>query len=57
VQGIYDYGAYVTLEEYGGLRAYLPWSEVSSKCVRSIRDVFREGQRKEFTPSRNREEN
>jgi translation initiation factor 2 subunit 1 len=47
----------VTLEEYGGLRAYLPWSEVSSKCVRSIRDVIREGQRKEFTPSRNPNEN
>jgi translation initiation factor 2 subunit 1 len=45
VQEIYDYGAYVTLEEYGGLRAYLPWSEVSSKWVRSIRDVIREGQR------------
>ena len=42
---IYDYGAYVTLDEYGDYRAFLPWSEVSSKWVRSIRDVVREGQK------------
>ena len=45
VQEIYDYGAYVTLDEYGGLRAFLPWSEVSSKWVRSIREVIKEGQK------------
>jgi translation initiation factor 2 subunit 1 len=42
---IHDFGAYVTLDEYGGLRAFLPWSEVSSKWFRSIREVIREGQK------------
>lgn len=45
VQEIYDYGAYVTLDEYNNMKAFLPWSEVSSKWVRSIRDVIREGQK------------
>lgn len=45
VKEIYDYGAYVTLDEYGDLKAYLPWSEISSKWVRNIRDVVREGQK------------
>lgn len=45
VKEIFDYGAYVTLDEYNDLRAYLPWSEVSTKWIRSIRDVLREGQK------------
>ncbi|WFO76305.1 translation initiation factor IF-2 subunit alpha [Desulfurococcaceae archaeon MEX13E-LK6-19] len=45
VKEIFDYGAYVTLDEYGGLQAYLPWSEVSTRWVRNIRDVIREGQK------------
>lgn len=45
VTEIYDYGAYVLLDEYGNLKAFLPWSEVSSKWVRSIRDVIKEGQK------------
>jgi len=45
VQEIYDYGAYVTLDEYRDFKAYLPWSEISSKWVRNIRDVIREGQK------------
>ena len=45
VQEIYDFGSYVTLDEYNNLRAFLPWSEVSSKWVRNIRDVIREGQK------------
>lgn len=45
VQEIYDYGAYVTLDEYNNAKAFLPWSEVSSKWVRNIRDVIREGQK------------
>ncbi|MEM4717558.1 MAG: translation initiation factor IF-2 subunit alpha [Desulfurococcaceae archaeon] len=45
VQEIYDYGAYVTLDEYNNVKAFLPWSEVSSKWVRNIRDVIREGQK------------
>jgi translation initiation factor 2 subunit 1 len=45
VKKVFEYGAYVRLEEYGGLEAYLPWSEVSSKWVRDIRDFVKEGQR------------
>lgn len=45
VKEIFDYGAYVVLDEYGGLQAYLPWSEVSTRWVRDIRDVIREGQK------------
>ncbi|MEM0001003.1 MAG: translation initiation factor IF-2 subunit alpha [Desulfurococcaceae archaeon] len=45
VTEIYDYGAYVTLDEYRDYRAFLPWSEISSKWVRNIRDVVREGQK------------
>lgn len=45
VNEIYDFGAYVALDEYGNMRAFLPWSEVSSKWVRDIRDVIREGQK------------
>ncbi len=45
VTRVFDYGAYMTLDEYGGKEAYLPWSEVSSKWVRDIRSVVREGQK------------
>lgn len=45
VEEIFDYGAYVSLDEYEGLRAYLPWSEVSTRWIRNIRDVIREGQK------------
>jgi len=45
VKKIFDYGAYVTLDEYNGLEAYLPWSEVASRWVRNIRDVLREDQK------------
>ncbi len=45
VREIFDYGAYVTLDEFDNLRAYLPWSEVASRWVRDIRDVLREGQK------------
>ncbi len=42
---IFEYGAYVRLEEYRGLEAYLPWSEVSSKWVKDIKEVIKENQR------------
>lgn len=42
---IYDYGAYLTLDEYGGIRAFLPWSEIATRMVRNIRQVLREGQK------------
>lgn len=45
VDKIFELGAYVKLDEYGGLEAYLPWNEVSSKWVRNIREVIREGQK------------
>ena len=45
VKVIYDYGAYLALDEYDGLEAYLPWSEVASRWIRSIRDVIKEGQK------------
>ncbi len=45
VDKIFDYGAYVKLDEYENMDAYLPWSEVSTRWVRNIRDVIREGQK------------
>lgn len=45
VNKIFDYGAYVKLDEYEGMDAYLPWSEVSTRWIRNIRDVIREGQK------------
>jgi translation initiation factor 2 subunit 1 len=45
VKEVYDYGAYLTLDEYGGIEAYLPWSEVASRWVRSIHDVVKPGQK------------
>lgn len=45
VKEIFDYGAYVTLDEYNNLEAYLPWSEVASRWVRNIKDVIRENQK------------
>jgi translation initiation factor 2 subunit 1 len=43
VREIFDYGAYVTLDEYNDIRAFLPWSEITTKWVKDIRDVLREG--------------
>lgn len=45
VEEIYDYGAYLSLDEYGGIRAFLPWSEIATRMVRNIRHVIREGQK------------
>ena len=45
VKQVFDYGSYVTLDEYGGLQAFLPWSEVSSKWVKNIRDVLKENRK------------
>ncbi len=45
VKEVFDYGAYVTLDEYNDMEAYLPWSEVASKWVKNIRSVVREGQK------------
>jgi len=45
IREIFDYGAYVELDEYNNMRAYLPWSEIASKWVRDIREVIRENQK------------
>jgi len=45
VTKVFEYGAYVRLEEYGGLEAFLPWSEVSTKWIKDIRDFVKEDQR------------
>ena len=45
VEEIYDYGAYLTLDEYGGVKAFLPWSEVASRMVRSISEVVKPRQK------------
>ncbi|MEB3816389.1 MAG: translation initiation factor IF-2 subunit alpha [Desulfurococcales archaeon] len=45
VKEIYDYGAYLDLDEYGGIRAFLPWSEIATRMVRNIRHVLKEGQK------------
>ncbi len=45
VEEVYDFGAYLSLDEYGGIRAFLPWSEVATRMVRNIRQVVKEGQK------------
>jgi len=48
VTQVFDKGAYITLDEYRGKRAYLPLNEVSSSWFHNIRDVIREGQKTAF---------
>jgi translation initiation factor 2 subunit 1 len=45
VQKVMDYGAYVTLEEYGNKEGLLHRSEISTSWVRNIRNHVREGQK------------
>ena len=45
IKKVFEYGAYVSLDEYEGMEAYLPWSEVSSRWIRNIKDYLREGQK------------
>ena len=45
VKQVFDYGSYVTLDEYSNLQAFLPWSEISSRWVKNIRDVIKEGRK------------
>jgi len=45
VREIFEYGAYVTLDEYNDLKAYLPWSEIATRWVKNIREVIRENQK------------
>ena len=48
VTKIFDHGAFVTLDEYGGLEAYCPLSEVSRSWFKGIREVLKEGQKLVF---------
>ncbi len=45
VEEVYDFGAYLSLDEYGGMRAFLPWSEVASRAVRKIERVVQPGKK------------
>ncbi len=45
VKEIFSYGAYVTLDEYRGYRAFLPWSEITARHFKDVKEVLREGQR------------
>jgi len=45
---IENHGAYVTLDEYGSLEAYVPLNEVSHSWFKSIREVLKVGQKRVF---------
>ena len=45
VTNVYNYGAFVKLEEYGGKEGLIHISEVASGWIKNIRDYVREGQR------------
>jgi len=48
VTEIHDHGAFVSLDEYRGLRAYVPLGEVSHSWFKSIREVLKVGQKAVF---------
>ncbi len=43
IEDIKDYGAYVRLDEYGGLQAFLPWSEIEARMLRRFRHLYHPG--------------
>ncbi len=45
IKELHDYGAYLELDEFNGLRAFLPWIEVSNRSFRSIDDVLKVNER------------
>ena len=45
VAEVFDRGAYVILDEYGGIEGYVPIGEVSSSWVHNIRDFLKEGRK------------
>ncbi len=45
VKNVFDYGSYISLDEYPGINAFLPWSEISTKWVKNVRDVVKEGRK------------
>lgn len=48
VRRVEDHGAFVTLDEYGGLEAYVPLNEVSHSWFKSIREVLKVEQKRVF---------
>jgi len=44
VKRLIPQGAYADLLEFENLEAFIPWSEISTRYFRDIRDVLREGQ-------------
>lgn len=44
VKKVFDYGAYADLLEYENLEAFIPWSEISTKYVKDIREILKEKQ-------------
>lgn len=57
VSRVMRHGVTVKLEEYDGVEAFVPLSEISLKWVRNIRDYLREGQRTVFRVVRSSPEN
>ena len=45
VKEVHDFGAYLVIDDYDGISAFLPWSEVASRMVRDIRQVLKPGQK------------
>lgn len=45
VEEVYDFGAYLSLDEYDGMRGFLPWSEVATRAVRKIDRVVQPGRK------------
>ncbi|MEM4547286.1 MAG: S1 RNA-binding domain-containing protein, partial [Thermofilaceae archaeon] len=48
VKRIEEHGAFVTLDEYLNLEAYVPLNEVSHSWFKSIREVLKVGQKRVF---------
>ncbi len=44
VKRLIEHGAYADLEEFENLEAFIPWSEITTKYFRDIREVLRVGQ-------------
>jgi len=45
IKEVHDFGAYLVIDDYDGIKAFLPWSEVASRMVRDIRQVLKPGQK------------
>ncbi len=48
VREIFDHGAYILLDEYGGLEAYAPVNEIVQSWFHSIKDYLKVGQKAVF---------